>query len=51
MSGIQKQLNAELRQKIHIEDFKQEVLKTKVKNTSDRRCRECGSDNIYVISV
>lgn len=51
MSGIQKVINDELRANIHIEDFKREVIKTKVKNTSDRKCRECGSDNIYVMSI
>ena len=51
MSGIQRLINDELREQIHIENFKQEVLKAKVKNTSDRKCRECGSDNIYVMSV
>ena len=51
MSGIQKIINQELREQIHVEDFKQTAIKTKIKNTSDRKCRECGSDNIYVMSV
>lgn len=51
MSGIQRLIDEDLRSKIHIEDFKQDVIKTKIKNTSDRKCKDCGSDNIYVMSV
>lgn len=51
MSGVQSLINAELRKLINIELFKTNIIKTKIKNTSDRKCRECGSDNIYVMSV
>ena len=51
MSSIQNLINEELRKQIDISDFKRNSITIKVKNTSDRKCRDCGSDNIYVMSV
>ena len=51
MSGIQSLINGELRKQIDMALFKQSSITIKVKNTSDRKCKDCGSDNIYVMSV
>lgn len=51
MNSIQISINEELRQLVKMDRFKQTAMTIKVKNTSDRKCRDCGSDNIYVMSV
>lgn len=50
MSELQQLINKQLREKINIEDFKRQTVSAKFKNTSDRKCNKCGSDNIYVES-
>ena len=50
MSDLQKLINKDLRERINMAIFKRKIITTKFKNTADRRCKKCGSDNIYVES-
>lgn len=50
MSTLQDKINEDLRQQIDMKAFVHEKVQTKFKNTSDRKCSKCGSDEIHVES-
>lgn len=47
---IQRLIDHELRARIPIDAFKQERIVTQVKNTVGIKCKQCGSENVYVES-
>lgn len=47
---LQRLIDHELRERIPIDAFKQEKLVTQVKNTVGIKCKQCGSENVYVES-
>lgn len=47
---IQRIIDADLREKIPIDAFKQDKIVTMIKNTVGIKCKQCGSDNVYVES-
>ena len=51
MSSLQDLINRKLNAELNMDDFKSETIQIKVKNTYDRKCKKCGSTDIYVMSV
>lgn len=47
---IQRLINAVLKEKVPIDAFKQDKIVTMIKNTVGIKCKQCGSDNVYVES-
>lgn len=47
---LQRIIDKELRERISIDAFKQDKIVTMVKNTVGIKCKQCGSDNVYVES-
>ena len=50
ISDIQQKINEDLLKRINTSVFKQEVIEQKTKNTFGIKCRQCGSENIYMES-
>ena len=47
---IQRLIDADLQERIPIDAFKQDKIVTMIKNTVGIKCKQCGSDNVYVES-
>lgn len=47
---LQKLIDNDLRKRIPIDAFKQKKIITMIKNTVGIKCKQCGSDNVYVES-
>lgn len=47
---LQRLIDKDLRERIPIDAFKQKNIVTMVKNTVGIKCKQCGSDNVYVES-
>ena len=50
VSEIQQKINEDLLKRINILAFRQEVITKKIKNTFGIKCKQCGSENIYMES-